>query len=83
MNYRNLAWLSVFSLGALITACGTASTNNTNLKPTLKGMKCEFVPNGQEAIIYGSHLTGADVIFPDSTFKGIRVSAVAASRLNI
>ena len=79
MNYRNLAWLSVFSLGALITACGTASTNNTYLKPTLKGMKCEFVPNGQEAIIYGSHLTGADVIFPDSTFKGIRVSAVAGS----
>jgi len=79
MNYRNLAWMSAFAFGAFLTACSTASNNNNDIKPSLKGMKCEFVPDGQEAVIYGSHLAGADVIFPDSTSKGIRVSAAAGS----
>lgn len=79
MNYRNLAWMSALIYGAFMSACSTASNNNTDLKPSLKGMKCEFVPDGQEAVIYGKRLAGADVIFPDSTSKGIRVSAAAGS----
>lgn len=83
MNNRNLAWLSVLAFGSIMSACSSTPTNNTDLKPSLVRMKCEFVPDGQEAIIYGQHLSGAEVVFPDSTSKGIKVAAVAGSNDSI
>lgn len=71
--------MSAIVVGALLGACSSSSSSNDNTAPKLKRMKCEFVPDGQQAVIYGSNLQGAQVIFPDSTHKGIMVQAVAGS----
>lgn len=83
MDYRNLSWMSALVFGACITACSATSTDNANSKPTLKSMKCEFVPDGQMAVIYGSNLANAEIIFPDSTSKGIKVAAAPGSNDSI
>lgn len=79
MDYRSLTWMSVLALGVCFSSCNATSADNTNKKPVLTGMKCEFVPDNQQAVIYGRNLTGAQVIFPDSTSKGITVAAAAGS----
>ncbi len=72
--------MSALMLGALFSACSATSADT---KPVLKGMKCEFVPDGQQAVIYGEHLAGAEVIFPDSTSKGIKTAVLAGSNDSI
>lgn len=76
MNYKGLSWISAFAVVALISSC---NANPTDSKPVLKGMKCEFVPDGQQAVIYGEHLSGAEVIFPGPTSEGIKVALAPGS----
>ncbi|MCQ2230729.1 MAG: glycan-binding surface protein [Paludibacteraceae bacterium] len=56
-----------FFLASLALAAGFASCSNGGSGssiPEMKRMHCEFVPDGEEAIIYGSNLKKAEIIFP-------------------
>ena len=51
-------YVSIFVAGMLMTSC-----NNAKI-PELTSMKCEYVPDGGTAIIYGKHLKSSEVVFP-------------------
>ncbi|MFA6884252.1 MAG: glycan-binding surface protein [Paludibacteraceae bacterium] len=58
MRKRNFTYASILAAGMLLSACEAAKA------PELTKMKCEFVPDGGEAVLYGSNLANAEVIFP-------------------
>ncbi|MBP7781032.1 MAG: hypothetical protein KA051_02760, partial [Paludibacteraceae bacterium] len=58
---NNLKLLPLMAISSLLLSCGTSQNN---MKPELYGMKCEFVPDGDTAVIYGKHLQNATVLFP-------------------
>ena len=60
---NNLKLLPLMAISALLLSCGTSQNN---MKPELYGMKCEFVPDGDTAVIYGKHLQNATVLFPEN-----------------
>ncbi len=81
MKHSIFAFVSAASFAMMVSACNGGSTGSVDnsKKPVLYGMKCEFVPDGQQAVIFGSNLAGAEVIFPDSSSSGIKVAADPSS----
>ncbi len=67
MKRKNLAYVALFMFGVLTTGCsgnaGKVGESNGGT-PEITKMKCEFVSDGQEAVIYGKNLDGAEVVFP-------------------
>lgn len=66
MKKRGLvAYVALFMFGILMTGCGGNSGSKSNKgAPEITSMKCEFVPDGKEAVIYGKNFNGAEVTFP-------------------
>jgi hypothetical protein len=66
MRKESLIIASLLCAG-LMSSCssnqGGGNCNSSSL-PELKRMKCEYVPDGGEAIIYGKNLTNAQITFP-------------------
>lgn len=60
MFKRIFAFLFVTS----ICMIGLGSCSDIVRSPKLTRMKCEFVPDGDTAVIYGKYLSGAEVFFP-------------------
>ena len=48
-------------LGSVFSSC-TTSTKVGNA-PELSGIKCEFVEDGDEVVLYGKNLNGSEVFF--------------------
>lgn len=58
-------FLATLSFLGFFSSCGNQGNKELkNTAPELKSMKCEFVPDGGEAVLFGSNLTNAEVIFP-------------------
>ncbi|MCK9155145.1 MAG: glycan-binding surface protein [Paludibacteraceae bacterium] len=57
MKKRIFTYMSILTVGLLMSACQSP-------QPKLTSMKCEFVPDGGEAIVYGSNLTDGEIVFP-------------------
>ncbi|MDR1729331.1 MAG: glycan-binding surface protein [Prevotellaceae bacterium] len=64
MKKKNLAYVALFAFGVLTAGCGGGAGKSNGGAPEITKMKSEFVPDGQEAVIYGKNLVGADVMFP-------------------
>ena len=67
MKKKNLAYVALFMFGVLTTGCGGGSGNSGKSNegaPEITRMKSEFLYDGQDAVIYGKNLKGAEVIFP-------------------
>ena len=65
MRKESLFIASLLCAG-LMSSCGgnQGGSNAEGSAPQLNRMKCEFVPDGGEAIIYGKNLKNATVVFP-------------------
>lgn len=68
---KNCVILLSLALAAGFAGCngngGNTQQNmsgNNSSDPEMSSMKCEFVPDGEEAIIYGRNLKHCDIIFP-------------------
>jgi hypothetical protein len=65
MKKRKLAFMAFLSLGLIFMSCGGGSPSKKETgTPEITSMKCEFVPDGSEAVIYGKNLKNTEVIFP-------------------
>ncbi|MCQ2209908.1 MAG: glycan-binding surface protein [Paludibacteraceae bacterium] len=68
MRKVSLFIASLLCAGLMSSCNGNQGEDNNKkgccLVPKLTSMKCEFVPDGGEAIIYGKNLTGAEITFP-------------------
>ena len=69
---KEILFIASLLCAGLMSSCsnGDQGGNNSDKKgcclvPQLTSMKCEFVPDGGKAIIYGKNLTGAIITFPD------------------
>lgn len=65
MRKESLFIASLLCAG-LMSSCSSnqSGAGNSSLAPELNRMKCEFVPDGGEAIIYGRNLSDAEITFP-------------------
>lgn len=63
MKNKIFTYAAIIATGMSLASCGGNTGTSENKVPTLCGMKCEFVPDGQEATLYGKNLVGATVKF--------------------
>lgn len=62
---KNRVILFSLALAAGFASCSKGpKTYTESSMPEMKRMLCEFVPDGGEAVIYGSNLDDAEIIFP-------------------
>jgi hypothetical protein len=66
MRKESLFVASLLCAGVLVGCGGNQSGDSScsSQGPELNRMKCEFVPDGGEAVIFGKNLTNAQIIFP-------------------
>lgn len=58
MKTRIFTYVSILAAGVLMSSCDNVKT------PELSSMRCEYVPDGDTAILYGKNLKSAEIIFP-------------------
>lgn len=79
MKNRIFTYAAIIMAGMALSSCGGAGEKTKTTEPAFKNgdvpsfckMKCEFVPDGGEAVIFGKNLTEAKVKFEG----GMEVSA--------
>ena len=66
MKIENLFIASLLCAGLMSGCSGSqeGAKNNGSSAPELNRMKCEYVPDGEEAIIFGKNLSNVQVTFP-------------------
>ena len=82
-NTNKYLILSAMVVSVFATSCNTQSAPVVSEKPSLCGMKCEFVPDSEVAEFYGKHLANADVYFPAAKTKAAKVDGCSDSVLRV
>ena len=71
---RKFVFILSLAIAGCLASCGngggSVSQNGgscTN-EPVMERMLCEYVPDGQTAVIYGSNLKNCEIMFPGADF---------------
>ncbi len=73
MMHIHSKFLAFLALGAMLSACSNNKQATQSFQ--VSGMKCEFVPDGDTAVVFGKNLTGVKVFFAN----GVAVKTLAST----